>query len=167
LAAFVSEALNAGHGLHFLDSGQAVLDAWLCKSAAHASAMRTAKTFVWHAGDEVVVAYFSLAAHLVAREVVPKKGARGAPDAIPAILLARLALNQRLHGQGLGGELLWDALTRAVAASELAAVRVVVVDALDERAGRFYEHHGFLRVPGNEHRLVQKVSDIAAALAGG
>jgi predicted N-acetyltransferase YhbS len=126
--------------------------------------MRTAKTFVWHQGDGMVVAYFSLAAHLVVREKLPKKVARGAPEAIPAILLARLALDRSLHGQGMGGELLWDALTRAVAASELAAARVIVVDAIDETAARFYQHHGFAPVPGNAHRLVQKISDVAAAL---
>jgi hypothetical protein len=49
-------------------------------------------------------------------------------------------------------------------ASDIAAARVVVVDAIDESAARFYEHHGFVAVPKNPHRLVQKVSDSAAAL---
>ncbi len=163
---FISEALGADHQLASFDSGQLVLDTWLRKSAAQAGAMRTARTFVWHTGNRVVVAYFSLAAHVIAREKSPRKIAHGAPEAIPAILLARLALDRRLHGRGLGGELLWDALTRAVTASELAAARVAVVDAIDEAAARFYEHHGFTRAPGNEHRLVQKIGDIAAALAG-
>ena len=164
MARFVSDPLDARHVLDAFDSGQAVLDAWLKGRASQAAAMRTAKTFVWHAGDHEVVAYFSLAAHLIKRDVLPKKVGRGAPEAVPAILLARLALDRRLHGQGLGGELLWDALTRAVAASELAAARVVVVDAIDEGAVPFYEHHGFVQVPGSEYRLVQKVSDLAAAL---
>ena len=123
---------------------------------------RTARTFVWHEGDNVVVAYFSLAAHLVTRRSLPKRASRG--DIIPAILLARLALHRRLPGQGLGGELLWDALSRAVAASEIAAARLIIVDAIDSTAARFYEHHGFVQVPENAQRLVQKVSDIAAAL---
>ena len=164
MANFVSEALGIQHELRGFDSGEPLLDDWLRKSAAHAAAMRTAKTFVWHGGDDRVVAYFSLAAHLVTHETLPKKAARGGPTAIPAILLARLALDLRLHGQGLGGELLWDALTRAVAASELAAARVIVVDAIHDAAARFYEHHGFTAVPGNTHRLVQKLGDVAAAL---
>ena len=82
------------------------------------------------------------------------------------MLLARLALDRALHGQGLGGELLLDALSRAVQASEVAAARLVVVDAIDEAAARFYEHHGFTAVPGNRQRLVQRISDIAAALEG-
>jgi arginine/ornithine N-succinyltransferase beta subunit len=69
-----------------------------------------------------------------------------------------------LHGQGLGGELLLDALSRAVQAID-AAARLVIVDAIDEAAVASHEHHGFTAVPGNRQRLVQKVSDIAAALS--
>lgn len=163
---WISEALGAQHKLAAFDSGKSDLDGWLTRSATHAVANRTAKTFVWHGGDAIVVAYFSLAAHLVMRDAVPKKVGRGSPDAIPAILIARLALDRALQGQGLGGELLWDALSRAVAASEIVAARLVVVDAIDEGAARFYEHHGFTGVPGTEYRLVQKTSDVAAALRG-
>ena len=35
---------------------------------------------------------------------------------------------------------------------------------IDDSAAEFYRHHGFERVPSNAFRLVQKVSDIAAAL---
>jgi hypothetical protein len=64
----------------------------------------------------------------------------------------------------LGGELLWDALSRAATASEIAAARLVVVDAIDANAARFYRHYGFIEVPGNPYRLVQKMNDIATAL---
>lgn len=164
MAQFVSEALGEGHDLTPFDSGQPALDSWLRHSAAHAERMRTARTFVWHAGDRRVVATFSLAAHLVVRAELPRRIGRGSPDTIPAVLLARLALDRTLHGQGLGGELLWDALSRAVAASRLAAARVIVVDAIDTAAARFYQHHGFFPVPGDPHRLIQKISDVAAAL---
>jgi predicted N-acetyltransferase YhbS len=164
LAEFVSEALSEHHDLTSFESGQLALDDWLRRSAAHAQRMRTARTFVWHAGDRRVLAYFSLAAHLVVRADLPRRIGRGSPDTIPAVLLARLALDRTLHRQGLGGELLWEALSRAVAASRLAAARVIVVDAIDATAARFYQHHGFVPVPGNPHRLIQKVSDVAAAL---
>lgn len=163
---FVSERLTASHRLDAFASGVEALDSWLVASALHAQAMRTAQTFVWHTGDSRVVAYFSLAAHLVVRAELPQRVGRGSPDAIPAIMLARLALDRLLHGGGLGGELLWDALSRACAASEIAAARLIVVDAYDAHAAAFYEHHGFTLVPGNAHRLVQETSDVAAALAG-
>jgi hypothetical protein len=82
------------------------------------------------------------------------------------VLLARLALDRSLHGQGLGGELLLNALSRAMQASNVAAARLVVVNAIDEAAAASYEYHRFIAVPGNRQRLVQKTSDIAAALDG-
>ena len=164
MSRFVSERLASRHLLDAFECGVEALDHWLRHSGTHAQTMRTAQTFVWHAGDEVVVAYFSLAAHLVVRAELPQRVGRGSPDASPAILLARLALDRSLRGRGLGGELLWDALSRACAASEIAAARLIVVDAYDESAAAFYEHHGFVRVPGHRQRLVQKTGDIAAAL---
>lgn len=161
---FVSETLAEHHLLEEFASGNHALDDWLHHHARHAQSMRTARTFVWHGGDKVVMAYFSLAAHLVVRADLPPKLGRGSPDAISAVLLARLALDRSLQGQGLGGELLVDALSRAVQASDVAAARLGVVDAIDEAAAAFYEHHGFVAVPGNRQRLVQKVNDIAAAL---
>ena len=163
---FVSETLADQHLLEQFSCGNDALDTWLHKHALHAQSMRTARTFVWNAGDQLVVAYFSLAAHLIVRADLPPRIGRGAPDAIPSVLLARLALDRSLHGQGFGGELLVDALTRAVQASEVAAARLVVVDAINEAAASFYEHHGFTAVPSNRQRLVQKISDIAAALDG-
>ena len=160
---FVSERLTEAHDLERFSSRVTDLDDWLRRSARHADAMNTGRTFVWHAGDAVVVAYFTLAAHLVARAQVPKRIGRGSPDVIPAILLARLALDQTLRGRGLGGELLWDAMERAWAASQHAGARLVVVDAIDDTAVSFYEHYGFRRIP-ETRRLVQKMSDVAAAL---
>ena len=161
---FISERLGPHHDLDGFGCGVEALDRWLIDHAAHAQSMRTAQTFVWHAGDNRVAAYFSLAAHLVVRAEVPNKVGRGSPASIPAVLLARLALDVSLHGDGLGGELLWDALTRSRAASDIAAARLVVVDAISPRAAAFYQHHGFAPIPGNPYRLVQRMSDIAAAL---
>jgi GNAT superfamily N-acetyltransferase len=164
---FTSERLEPSHDLGRFVSGAESLDGWLRDHAFHAQRMRTAQTFVWREGDDSrVVAYFSLAAHLIVRSELPRRVGRGSPDAIPAILLARLALDRSLQGEGYGGELLWDALTRACAAAEIAAARVVVVDAIDAGAAAFYAHHGFVSLPTVPDRLVQKVSDIAAALAG-
>jgi predicted GNAT family N-acyltransferase len=56
--------------------------------------------------------------------------------------MGRLAVDQTLKGQGLGGALLADALDRA-ARSEIAAY-ALMVDAKDEAAAAFYRHHGFI-----------------------
>jgi GNAT superfamily N-acetyltransferase len=161
---FVSERLAPNHKLDSFHCGSETLDRWLTDHAADAQSMRTAQTFVWHAGESRVVAYFSLAAHLVERAELPRKLGRGSPTSVLAVLLARLALDASLHGEGLGGELLWDALSRARAASDVTAARLIVVDAISLQAAAFYQHHGFTPIPDNPSRLVQKLSDIAAAL---
>lgn len=146
--------------------GRPELDRWLQEHALAAQARRTARTFVWHAGDRRVVGYYALAAHLLERDELPLTLGRGGPRQIPAVLLARLALDQTLHGRGLGGALLADALERVLAAAETVAARFVVVDAMDQRAADFYAHHGFRPIPDNR-RLVAKLSDVAAAFRAG
>jgi ribosomal protein S18 acetylase RimI-like enzyme len=68
-----------------------------------------------------------------------------------------------LQGQGLGGVLLAEGLEPIVAATEVIAARFVIVDAIDDAAAGFYQHHGFRPIPGSL-RVVQKVSDVAASL---
>ena len=163
---FRSNAFDpAHHDASAFDSGEPDLDTWLRNHAADAQARRVATTFVWCRPDApAVVAYYSLTGHVLQRDRLPKSIGRGSPDEIPAVLLARLALDRSLHNRGHGGELLVDALARLVAATTQVAARFIVVDALHEKAVTFYEHHGFRRIPATQ-RLVMKVSDAAAAIA--
>ncbi len=164
MSPYRSEHLAADHELDAFSSGVEVLDDWLRRSARHAEAANTGRSFVWvETGSAVVVGYFTLAAHLLRRAEVPSSVGRGSPEAIPAILLGRLALDRSLHGQGLGGQLLLDALERAVDASMRVAGRLVVVDAIDDDAARFYAHYGFRACPG-ACRLVRKTSEVSRAL---
>lgn len=164
MARFSSESLTERHDVDDFDSGIEALDGWLIRSAMHAQMMRTARSFVWHREDNVVVAYFALAAHLVYRRDLPSKVGRGSPNEIPSILLARFALDRTLQGKGLGAELLWDAMERVVTATNSIGARVLVVDAIDERASSFYQRFGFTPVRDQPSRLYQKINDIAAAL---
>jgi GNAT superfamily N-acetyltransferase len=161
-----SEALDPDrHDLSALNSGEPELDGWLLEHAAGAEARRVARTFVWVADEraDLVVGYYSLTGHRLVRDALPTSIGRGSPTEIPAVLLARLALDRGQQGTGAGGALLADALGRIVVATQTVAARFVVVDALHERAAGFYEHHGFRRIAGTL-RPVQKVSDIAAAI---
>ncbi|WP_052519062.1 GNAT family N-acetyltransferase [Archangium violaceum] len=67
---------------------------------------------------------------------------------IPGVLLARLAVDQRVQGQGLGRFLFEEALglTLQLAQSGPVAFRLFVTDAIDAQAARFYERFGFKRL---------------------
>src|SRR5665647_1734143 len=51
-------------------------------------------------------AVYSLARHRLVRDELPKSVGRGSPSEVPAVLLARLALDRSLQGQGQGGHFL-------------------------------------------------------------
>ena len=56
------------------------------------------------------------------------------------------------------------ALEKIIDAAKHAGGKLVVVDAIDDEAADFYEHHDFERLPGNPHRLLMKISTAAKAL---
>jgi GNAT superfamily N-acetyltransferase len=160
---YAVEPLGDGHDLESFRCGHAELDEWLCRHARNATGQGT-RTYVLVDGASVLAGYFAIAPHLVEREELPRRIGRGAPSRIPALLLAKLALDERLHGQGLGGELLVRALEKIVTAARAAGGKLVVVDAIDEIAASFYRAHDFQPTGADPHRLVIKISTAARAL---
>lgn len=68
---------------------------------------------------------------------------------VPAIRMGRLAVSVDAQGQGYGQLLVGHAVNVALAVREVLGVRVLIVDAKDEAAARFYAGYGFRRiVPG-------------------
>lgn len=162
-----SKRLNDEHNTSSFNCGVPSLNDWLTGQAHRAQTAGAARTWVWTGPDDpTVVGYYSLCPTQVAREQVSGNLAGGYTH-IPAYLLARLALDTSLHGQGLGSELLVDALGRLVAGAENVGGRLIVVDATDENAAAFYRHHDFQPVKNNPLRLVVKVATVAKALGQG
>lgn len=152
---------SSRHDTDGFDSGVASLDDWLRRTAPVAAAAGTSATWVLCRGDRVV-GYYALAMGTVDRRAAPSRLGRGQPDPIPALLLARLALDRSEQGSGLGADLLQDALIRAVAGARQYGARAVIVDAIDESATAFYRHHGF--VPLGSNWLYRRVADIERSL---
>ncbi|WP_437624684.1 GNAT family N-acetyltransferase [Sorangium sp. So ce1151] len=71
---------------------------------------------------------------------------------VPGVLLARLAVDARVQGQGLGRYLFEEALglTLQLAHTGPVAFRLFVTDAIDANAARFYERFGLARL-GDEY----------------
>lgn len=158
------ERLEPHHILDRFDSGNDALDSWLRRHGLAAQQMDSARTFLL-IGDDEVVGYFSLTMGSVLRADAPSKLVRGLPSyPVGMVLLARLAVDRNRQGQDLGALLLAEALRKAVAAGEAAAARLVVVDAIDDNAVRFYTRHGFIDAPEHSLRLYRRMKDIRASL---
>jgi GNAT superfamily N-acetyltransferase len=156
--------LSADHDPAGFDCGNEQLNAWLAHHALASQRADLARTYLALEGD-VIVGYVSLTTGSVHRDEAPKRYARGMPRyPLPAILVARLAVDRSHQGRQLGSRLLAEALRRAVTASAAVAARLVVVDAIDERSAAFYRKRGFIDVPENPLRLFRKLSDVRRAL---
>lgn len=157
------EPLAARHDLSSFRCGNDGLDTWLQVHAAKARGQGV-RTYVALGADGALLGYFALTPHAVERIELPPRLARGTPARIPAVLLAKLARDLTYRGSGLGSELLLEALDVIVHAAKLVGGRLVIVDAIDEAAARFYESHDFAPLPGHGDRLILKMSTAARIL---
>ena len=109
--------------------------------------------FVAKDSDGNVAGYYTLASCGILLNELPDGVTKKLPryPSVPAVLLGRLAIDKICQGIGLGGILLVDAMKKCVA-SEIAAY-ALVVDAIDENAGGFYGHFGFLPFPSRSDRF--------------
>jgi GNAT superfamily N-acetyltransferase len=162
---FVCEVLGDRHDSSSFDSTQPTLDEWLRKSARDSDGRSLTRTYVWHRGDGVVVAYYSLMPYFIERASLSKQQARGLPDRISCYLIARLALDRSLHQRHLGSQLLASALNRAAVGARDLSGRYVIVDAIDDLAVSFYVHHGFEPIPGRPDRLLLPTKALELYLA--
>ena len=163
---FRIEPLSGEHDRSKFRSGSDALDRYLREQASQDIKRRIATCFVAvNVGSEDVAGYYTLTATSIALNALSPEIAKKLPryPVVPAVLLGRLAVARGYQGQGLGGVLLADALHRT-ARAEL-GVFAMLVDAKDEAARRFYEHHGFALLPGEGRRLCLPISAALRRLA--
>lgn len=115
---------------------------------------RRSQTFVvCKTGTKQVAGLYSLATGSVNHTQATGNLRRNMPDPIPVIILARLAVDVSLRGNGLGADLLHDAVLRCYRVAENIGVRAIMVHALTEEAKAFYIHHGFKASQTQERTL--------------
>lgn len=148
------QPLAAEHRLEGFSCGESTLDEWLRRRALINQTSGASRTFVVTDEAQQVLAYYALAAGTVSHQESPGSIRRNMPDPVPVMVLARLAVDQRLQGQQIGAALLKDALQRAVAVAQNIGVRALLVHALNERARQFYTHYGFVSSPVNPMTLM-------------
>jgi len=161
------EPLGKGHRLDEFESGEPALDEWLKRHARGAHASGSARVFVTTLEDrETVVGYYALAAAQVAPEAATERALKGQPRArpVPAVLLARLAVDQEYQRAGLGRSLLQDAMLRCLDAAEAIGARVLLVHAKHEAAKTWYLQCGFEESPTDPLHLIMLLKDLRAFL---
>ena len=148
------QPLSAEHRLEDFACGESSLDDWLRRRALINQTTGASRTFVVTDESGQVLAYYALAAGAVSHQESPGTIRRNMPDPVPVMVLARLAVDQRLQGQQVGGALLKDALHRAISVAQNIGVRALLVHALNDRARQFYAHYGFVPSPANPMTLM-------------
>ena len=163
---FRIEPLSGDHDRSQFVSGSEVLDRYFQTQASQDIKRRIVACFVAVGHDSRQVAgFYTLTATSVALTEFSPEIVKKLPryPVVPAVLLGRLAIDRSYQGHGLGGVLLADALKRASKAE--IGVFAMVVDAKDDAAKHFYEHHGFALLPGEQRRLFLPITVALQRLA--
>ena len=160
------DKLRADHSIESFDCGREELNRYLLRYAWQNQQAGAAQTYVGLAGD-AVIGYYTLAVGHVMREEAPERLTKGlARHPAPIMLLARLAVDRRSQGQGVGEALLRDAMRRTVQAADIAGIRAFAVHAKDEEARRFDEQFDFIPSPADPLHLFVLRKDVRRILSG-
>lgn len=126
--------------------GEPTLDAYLRKQAGQHQRDGIATTHVLVDDIDVarILGYCSLAAaQMNLQDLRPADRKRLPGYPVPAVRIGRLAVASGEQGNGYGSLLLGHAVNCSVRLRGQLGVRVLLVDALNDRAAAFYRDHGF------------------------
>lgn len=159
------EPLTPTHDCREFDCGEPALNDWL-RLRALANESRFSRTYVT-CMEGRVVGFYCLSAGAVDRAVVPGRLRRNAPDRVPVTILGRLAVARGHAGQGIGADLLSDALARVAMASRSIGIAALLVHAKDDRSKAFYLHCAeFLEYPGDSRVLWLPLDTVVRGMGG-
>lgn len=150
------EPLGQDHDRAAFSCGKEPLDRYIKEQANQDARRHYAAPFVLvERGRKMVLGYYTLSSFGVNLKDLPGDTIRKLPryPLVPATLLGRLAVDQNHHGKGLGELLLMDALRRSLDQADVIGSAVVVVDAMDQEAWRFYRNFEFIPFQNHKGRL--------------
>jgi GNAT superfamily N-acetyltransferase len=147
-------------------SGKPKLDEFLHLQASQYDRRLLGKTYVvFHDPDMHIRGYYTLASSHVQPSVVQAALKVNLPNhPIPSLLLGRLAIDKRFHGQGLGKLLLFDALHQAVDLSRRVGLHFMEVQAIDQEASLFYQHYDFIPLDDPPRHLVLPIASLITSV---
>lgn len=153
--------LDAAAGSASFCCGSELLDVYIRRYASQDVRKNVARVFIASPeGDpQQLAGFFTLSAGSVGCSSLPEALARKLPRyPVPVALMGRLAVDLKFQGKGLGSILLADACQKIDRASLVLAVAGIIVDAKGDNAVAFYEHFGFIPLPGQKKRMLLPAS---------
>ena len=155
------ELLTGEHVLEGFDCGKPALNEWLIRHALNNQASGSSRTWVVvEAGSREVVAFYASATASILRSSAPRTMRRNQPEVLPAILLARMAVDSRHARHGIGAALLKHFMLKGLEVAQSVGVRVLLIHAKDDEAKSFYLHYGFVEFPFDPLVLLMTLPDL-------
>lgn len=150
--------ITADHDLSQFACGNNILDRWLVNTALKNQHSGASTTYVaCTQGTTSVVGYFCLSAASIVRADAASNISRNQPDPIPAMLLGRLAVDQKHRGIGMGRNLFVEAYRISLEAASMVGIRALLVHAINDDAKSFWTSLGFVVSPTNPYTLMLKL----------
>nr|WP_206079203.1 pathogenicity island protein [Mesorhizobium camelthorni] len=143
------------------------MNIFLQRFARQGREQNAAKTFcaVPDKTPNKILGYYSIAPASVAHDAVPETMTKGlARYKVPGFLLARLAVDRTVAGRGLGGQLLLAAALRCIRVSKEVGGVLMIIEAKNKRAGRWYASFGAEPLADRPLTLVVPLATFANAL---
>lgn len=158
--------LDQSHDLCSFDCGDSALNNYLRQFAYINNRHGSSRTYVT-CQDNQVIGYYTITIGSVSHEAATSRITTGmAPHRpIPVIILARLAIDLKKQGSGIGKGLLKDALIRATQGADIIGGRAILVHAKDRHAKDFYQKYGFEPSPIDDFHLYLLIKDIKKTLS--
>ncbi len=162
---FRIEALTSLHNRKSFSSGVERLDRYLHDLATQDIKRRVSNCFVAFDETGEIAGYYTFAAASFPLSELSADITKRLPHYVllPAALIGRLAVDRRFPARRIGGALIMDAVARADRAEP--AIFALIVDAKDEAACPFYEHHQFRRFASKPMSLFLPVATALRALS--
>jgi GNAT superfamily N-acetyltransferase len=157
------ELLAGEHLLAGFDCGSGALNDWLVRRALRNQSSGTSRTWVVvEVETGQVVAFYASSTASILRSSAPKRIGRNQPEEMPAVLLARMGVDSRHQGRGIGAALLKHFMLKAIEVAQSIGVRVLLIHAKDENAKNFYEHYGFVESPLDPLVMIMLLTDLGS-----
>ena len=162
------EPLARRHRPDAFDCGEPPLDEWLKRYARQAQGSGSSRVFVTTTDGQTAVGYYALAAAQIEPESATARVIKGEPKqrAVPAVLLARLAVDRAHQGGGVGRSLLQDAVLRCLQAADAIGIRAMLIHAKHEEARAWYMRYGFESSPTDPLHLMLLIKDLRVFVEG-